>query len=377
MQATRFSERNPAPTIRELLAYLQDTHEKRHVFRGQTKHYASLVPSGYRIACERRDLNKIMVPLDSRFDKIALSERETVRLKELNRLIQSYGLGLGNVLAQQYGITSECLDITTDPLVAAFFATRKFPEYAHWRGSTDNPVGVIYRFTAIDFVSDLNGLDMTLQFVGKEVDGNPVWFMKHLKRSQLSPEELEGILTAREHVTEGLYTHPGVVTYELLRSSIHQHYEEKNAELLAKQTSGDKPILLTAHKHLDDTRMIRQRGGFLIPSCTWECTVPKYVEIEHEPVLKNRFFKPSYAIGERLVAVENLCQYPRLEAFFFLHSAEEISELSREYLWPEIGRDRFFHLLSVVVSVNNSEYLAKHGCEADDKEHGILDRGYY
>jgi hypothetical protein len=31
---------------------------------------------------------------------------------------------LGNILSQQYGVSSECIGVTLDPAVAAFFATK-------------------------------------------------------------------------------------------------------------------------------------------------------------------------------------------------------------------------------------------------------------
>jgi hypothetical protein len=36
---------------------------------------------------------------------------------------------VGNLLSQQYGVTSDGFDITADPRIAAFFATRKYPTY--------------------------------------------------------------------------------------------------------------------------------------------------------------------------------------------------------------------------------------------------------
>lgn len=38
----------------------------------------------------------------------------------MNKLMANLGKSFGNVLAQQYGVNSECLDITSDPSVAAF-----------------------------------------------------------------------------------------------------------------------------------------------------------------------------------------------------------------------------------------------------------------
>lgn len=58
-------------------------------------------------------------------------------------LVATVGSGLGNLLAQQFGLGSECVDVTEVPTIAAFFATRRWPEYAHHDGPG---IGVIYRF---------------------------------------------------------------------------------------------------------------------------------------------------------------------------------------------------------------------------------------
>lgn len=50
---------------------------------------------------------------------------------------------MGNLIGQQYGLSSLCLDATENVKVAAFFATRSYPEYS---GGPQEGVGAIYRF---------------------------------------------------------------------------------------------------------------------------------------------------------------------------------------------------------------------------------------
>lgn len=54
-----------------------------------------------------------------------------------------FGYFLGTTMAQQYGLTSEGLDVTGDPIVAAFFATHD--SATDYRAAERSGVGIIYR----------------------------------------------------------------------------------------------------------------------------------------------------------------------------------------------------------------------------------------
>jgi len=64
--------------------------------------------------------------------------------------LNAFGYVLGSTLAQQYGLSSEALDVTTDLNVAVFYATHAFPTYALASAEIGEAggsrTGVIYRF---------------------------------------------------------------------------------------------------------------------------------------------------------------------------------------------------------------------------------------
>ena len=363
MTQSKFNKEAPAKNILELLDYLCKNSPEKYIFRGQTKHYGTLIPSGYRKAIVENYSGQPTKLVDKNYNK-KISNEGHIKLKELSRLIGEFGRGLGNIIAQQYGITSECLDITQNPEIAAYFATRKYPTYHHYYGTSDNLYGVIYRFPILNFASTSNlaELNVLLEMVGKEVRGKPVWFGKYSKRVDLEGSTVRSILSQYPHVKDYLFTHPAVVVLEFLNKSIEEFAQENNYRFF---------------KSFENTRISRQEGGFLKPSVIWECTVPKNLSVLYEPTAKAYFFKPGYAIAERVIAIEDLMQYHGLELFFFKHSDKQITSYDSAYLWPSKREDPLFDLISTTVYVNNHKYFEFKRIEVDDAEGGILDRGYY
>jgi hypothetical protein len=136
----------------ELLAYLQSTHTADYVYRGQTKIWPGpLVPSLYRgmVAPETvasapnlrlRETGRVFHAVST--DKEMAPDPKFMRRIQFNaQLIQIFGYPFGSILAQQCGVTSEGLDVTHDPEVAAFFAIFDYPAQNFRQEDT----GVIYR----------------------------------------------------------------------------------------------------------------------------------------------------------------------------------------------------------------------------------------
>jgi hypothetical protein len=141
-----FSLDHPAQDIHELLEFLRADEPEKYLFRGQTRHYPTLVPSMFRSLIVPGTENLPVLGVDGEEYAERLEERDKIRLRLLGGLIGRFGKSVGNIIAQQYGISSEAIDVTSDPDVAAFFATRRYPEYQHFNGYGDGSVGVIYRF---------------------------------------------------------------------------------------------------------------------------------------------------------------------------------------------------------------------------------------
>lgn len=71
-----------------------------------------------------------------------LDHDHRVQIRDLV-FMRPFGYLLGQALAQQYGFSSEMLDVSSDPRVAAFFATHDSP---HYLAPTPSGIGVMYRF---------------------------------------------------------------------------------------------------------------------------------------------------------------------------------------------------------------------------------------
>ena len=144
MIRTMFDKNEPAENINVLTEYLKKNHKHYYIYRGQTKDYNTLLPSFYR-----NKIDPICPKTSNRFnhfisyDHINDSIRNKAKRVTMNKLTANLGKSFGNVLAQQYGVNSECLDITSDPSVAAFFATHQYPHYKDVAETDD--LGVIYR----------------------------------------------------------------------------------------------------------------------------------------------------------------------------------------------------------------------------------------
>src|SRR5262245_13785683 len=137
---------HPANTIHELLAALEADDHHKYLYRGQVKHFGSILPSVFRKARTGAMLGPHLHALDARAFHAALGTQGHLRFRLLDWLIENLGRGVGNLIAQQYGLSSEAIDVSASPRVAAYFATRDYPAYEHFSGSPDWPLGVVYRF---------------------------------------------------------------------------------------------------------------------------------------------------------------------------------------------------------------------------------------
>jgi len=128
--------------LREVLEKLTREHDEHHVYRGQVREYPGpLVPSGYRPlvrSSQYADTSQLPVTL-RQVENAALIERlipgsgadhETsldYQRRQLRGFIRGFlGYALTEILSQQAGLASESLDVTSDPRIAAFFATHNW-----------------------------------------------------------------------------------------------------------------------------------------------------------------------------------------------------------------------------------------------------------
>jgi hypothetical protein len=140
-----FNSLNPARSIRELLDHLLAEDHEKYLYRGQTKNYSTLLPSRFRGGVTDRKLDYDWIGVDNAKSNLILTDRDRVRSMVRSKLMRTLGKGLGNIIGQQYGMGSEVVDVTECPKIAAFFATRSYPAYEHFRGNENSRCGVVYR----------------------------------------------------------------------------------------------------------------------------------------------------------------------------------------------------------------------------------------
>lgn len=131
----------PRP-IDDVLAQLLEEDDDQFVYRGQSRDYGIVLPSGMRGAV--RSVTGAACQLDRRVLVAQCTVRAQQQILFRQGLISTLGAGIGHVFAQQYGFGSDVIDVSSSPRIAAFFATRLWPTCSH---IADAPgPGVIYRW---------------------------------------------------------------------------------------------------------------------------------------------------------------------------------------------------------------------------------------
>jgi hypothetical protein len=205
--------------------------------------------------------------------------------------MRPFGYLLGQGLAQQYGFSSEMLDVTSDPLVAGFFATHKSPSF---RETMDEGLGVIYRFRRPQHTFD-------------ELDIGEYNF--YTCPSLLDFEQLFArFSTSRDD---------GLVRGEV-ESFLVASFREKR-QWRCWESFRVSNTLLSA------TRIRRQAALLLIPDAI-------YIE-------KSKNVRT-------LMAIEDCATRDGTMAFYFRHEqcSTARSDITREYLWPN-EQDAFFEMI--------------------------------
>lgn len=215
--------------------------------------------------------------------------------------MRPFGYLLGQGLAQQYGFSSEMLDVTSDPLVAAFFATHDMPDF---KRTEPEGIGVIYRFPR--------------------------------KQQTLAPLDLGAY---------NFYSCPSVLDFEdlLARFRVLEESEELRREVETflvtsfhnNRTWRRWEAFRVSPGMLAATRVARQAAALIVPD---QIYVERKTEVA--PTQKVRV----------LMAVEDCAARERTNLFYFRHAGEAsvLGNVTREYLWPN-EEDVFFEMVGNVL----------------------------
>jgi hypothetical protein len=238
--------------------------------------------------------------------------------------LNGFGFVLGMALAQHYGFSSEALDVTHDPRVAAFFASRNGPRYIEPEPSG---VGVIYRF-------------------------------------RLSNEEL----TQAGWEDRDFYTAPTYVTLGWIVGTMcvpHLSVAASAASLTGHVLQALEGGLAGRRAHaikvgtnaFGQTRIVAQQAALLLPDMLFE-------ERQH-PAMKLRTF----------MAVEDLSSRDGFDAFYFRHSTEPalLPNLTRERLWP--ADDMFAQMFAMLLGPASPQVFHPTGMVLP-RRRDLVDPGY-
>jgi hypothetical protein len=390
-----FDQSAPAESLEALVEFLQRDSPEHHIFRGQTRDFRRLLPSDFR----RYDLGPGYRPHIHKIDQGAyLTEGEDIHTarrlgRELFRRINlmMLNLPLGNILSQQYGLTSQTLDFTRSVDVAAFFAIRDWPYYTA-RDSTDE-CGIIYRLKQpkVEISNEL--IDRMLQRVGSKMSGEDVWvwfdeFIPSWNHAGAQKIFVERGLQAAP-TTVRLSSPSVCLTDKFLLANMKEqlvkerlHAQEYLVGVLRAITEDQfhefgSRILDLAEKDFH-SRLHAQRACLLTAPSWHDAFVPfpYFAMMTENP--RVRLAVPPLAVGREWLGIEDLVQFSDFEAFYFRHAPSDsrILSESREALWPNEA-DPIFELYRWLFELAVASGEIDPRVTFDEKDTGILDRGFY
>lgn len=365
-----FSSNEPAGSISELLHFLLSNTPERYIFRGQTRDYPHLIPSRFRQGLSGAPANNGWIGLDNDKHNAELSDRDRVKSMVRRGLMQTLGKGLGNIIAQQYGLASETIDVTESHFIAAFFATRSFPSYSHYTGSEENRVGVIYRFQRWPKPRDFPHLEgmMSVMSLDNYQGIKKTWFRRRVALPALAYQgNKDAIKRLNDYFEEN-----GAREDDMQTNHARVHFSDLVDIYEGVLCSDGSP-----HPNLKVSRMAAQRGGFMYPVVWHRCIHPTKLTLKQADWEGEYFAFPDLIAIRDSVAVHDLKGCPDFEAFFFKHGPATIDSVTREQLWPDRNSDPvrvFVEDLSEKIGV---EYLADYTTTVGDPETGLVDPGYY
>lgn len=253
------------------------------------------------------------------------------------------GFILSMSVGQQYGFSSEFLDVTTSPEIAGFFATHPSKRYNEIECS--NELGVIYCFP----------------------------------KPELNLRTKTDVMSIRSsNAPPGVDIRSIVAPFEMRDPDFGRAIEVYVQYALdALETSDPQWEYLALPKNwLDYSRIGRQYAGVLIPY-----EIRKPYESQPKPFTKEGFVGLSRKLPE-ILAVEDLLSRPGVRAYCFKHTDVALNKrnLKREYLWPS-DSDFFLmvtkSLLMLGPDIGRIYYGTGYPYTHVPKRPDLVDAGYY
>lgn len=206
-----------------------------------------------------------------------------------------FGSDLGDMLCQQYGLTSQALDVSTDPSVAMFFATHRAPFY-NLVADSSYP-GVVYRWPRERATI---AQDLLLPLESSDFESITTSFRNFIKGS------VDLVVTKDTQVRYTLAT--GEFQFQKRMMGIVSEGERRNISALCFPAGA-----------FDRSRIGRQRAALLWP------------DFKLVKVLEPRYDRNSAAL------IGDLMKTHQGEVFYFRQTGASMPErLNKFALWPSI-----------------------------------------
>jgi hypothetical protein len=364
----RFTQSEPARSVLEVMEFLEAQGRGHYVYRGQTKCYKSILPSAYRRLCSpsgkmgQWDVN---VPA---FFSTEPNSVQGVKDGYLGGLIKQDGVALGNLFAQQYGISAECIDVTSSVTMAGYFASHKHPEYKRYIAQSGE-LGVIYRFPAESILLTKNQLENMFRYIygARALKGKRVLMGTYLKPHEHHLMKKEDIFEGKKTGRGPLLTASIMVEPDLMKHLFIEFLKESPA-----MTSQE------AAASAENTRVLRQKAGTFKPSFVWDCEMGEPADYTLVPHLDIYYRDPpAVVLAHRLKQITDMYYKPGREGFYFRHDPEKAPSFSREHLWPGMIEDRVFrYIFFNAASIISARAKPKDEHELEDIIWKVIDRGY-
>lgn len=365
-----YSIDKPADDIFELMNYLKENDHDDYIYRGQNCHYNTLLPSALRkLISGLEPIDWVNIIGFEKMMKLERTNQEKAKVDTKYHFIHIFGRGIGNILCQQYGLSSDALDFTTDIEIAAFFATRKYPFY-NIIDSED--IGVIYRYPRPKSYNSLLNIEFDLSAVGVKADSfkydDMMWFEERLDINGLlimgNKKKIDWItneyLTKNGSLPTIFYRRPSIVTY----NDFLMAFDELNL-------SRDFGM------SIENSRIKNQKACLFYPALRINGFMPAKIRVDYNRVYNAYTLTPQYAITHGLNSVRNLLSDVKCELFFFKHSSKNKINIKKEDLWPSCGADTILNLIIKLTETACSKYMKDFGLmDIMDYKIGVIDKGY-
>ncbi|WP_459872794.1 FRG domain-containing protein [Endothiovibrio diazotrophicus] len=376
MNKRPFTQDQPAKNIYELIEYFENNRSSVHYFRGQTNYYNPSTPSAYRnLTKEPSDDGEwALLNTEMRLDG---PDREGAKSDLRQAIMLGFGKLVGNVLNQQYGISSDAFDITAEPTIAAFFATHSYPYYKPYEKQSDQDLGVIYRFniTTKNFPTQ-DIMDRTIMglYAYNEDTGQRFWFdeIRSIPARILDAARRKDYDFKIDKKLDEIFP-DGYGEAALLRCPL---YVSNDLMEKAFMQSAEKIGLRGPLEIYRSSRIWQQKAGLYFPPTLHRCFISRTTRYEQ---LNERDFlcKPSHVESLGAHQVYNMNANPYIERYYFRHDPGcryETDNLNK--LWPSIEEDGLLQLIDFICKEELKDYLSDQSTTPMDPTKGLIDRGY-